>query len=140
MEYLIGFVLALGVLSLARVTGLDRDRAFYVAVVMTIASYYVLFAVLGGSMHTLLVESAVMSAFVLVVLIGFKSNYWLVAASLAGHGVFDAFPDARGRRAHLTGKIPQRLALHGLPWLEGLPHLSFADVLADKGSAPWSRI
>ena len=91
MEYLIGFVLALGVLSLARVTGLDRDRAFYVAVVMTIASYYVLFAVLGGSMHTLLVESAVMSAFVLVALIGFKSNYWLVAASLAGHGVFDAF-------------------------------------------------
>ena len=44
-------------------------------------------------MYTLLVESAVMSAFVLVALIGFKSNYWLVAASLAGHGVFDAFHD-----------------------------------------------
>jgi hypothetical protein len=48
------------------------------------------------------------------------------------HGVFDVFPDAKGRRAHLTGKIPQQLAAHGLPWLAGLPHMSFADVLAQK--------
>lgn len=93
MEYAVGFVLALVVSGLARATGLDRDRAFYVAVVMAISSYYVLFAVLGGSMHVLLVESAVMSTFVLVALIGFKRNYWLVAASLAGHGVFDVFHD-----------------------------------------------
>lgn len=48
------------------------------------------------------------------------------------YGVFDVFPHAKGRRAHLTGKIPQQLALHGLPWLDGLPHMSLADVLADK--------
>ncbi len=48
------------------------------------------------------------------------------------YGVFDVFPDARGRRAHLTGQIPKQLALHGLPWLGGLPHMSFADVLATK--------
>lgn len=52
------------------------------------------------------------------------------------HGVFDVFPDSRGRRAHLTGKIPQRLAMHGLPWLDGLPHMAFADVLATKAPAP----
>ena len=46
------------------------------------------------------------------------------------YGVFDVFPDSRGRRAHLTGKIPQRLAVHGLPWLRGLPSMAFADVLA----------
>jgi hypothetical protein len=42
------------------------------------------------------------------------------------------FPDTKGRRAHLLGKIPQQLALHGLPWLKGLPHMSFADVLSQK--------
>ena len=48
------------------------------------------------------------------------------------YGVFDVFPDSRGRRAHLVGKIPQQLALHGLPWLSGLPQMSFADVMAQK--------
>ena len=48
------------------------------------------------------------------------------------YGVFDVFPDSKGRRAHLVGKIPQQLALHGLPWLKGLPHMSFADVMAQK--------
>jgi len=48
------------------------------------------------------------------------------------YGVFDVFPDKPGRRAHLTGDIPRQLALHGLPWLQGLPSMSFADVLAQK--------
>ena len=48
------------------------------------------------------------------------------------YGVFDVFPDSKGRRTHLLGKIPQQLALHGLPWLQGLPHMAFADVLAQK--------
>jgi hypothetical protein len=48
------------------------------------------------------------------------------------YSVFDVFPDTKGRRAHLLGKIPQQLALHGLPWLKGLPHMSFADVLSQK--------
>ncbi|MGH9165853.1 MAG: putative quinol monooxygenase [Acidimicrobiales bacterium] len=48
------------------------------------------------------------------------------------YGVFDVFPDTRARRAHLTGQIPRQLALHGLPWLGGLPNMSFADVLAQK--------
>jgi quinol monooxygenase YgiN len=48
------------------------------------------------------------------------------------YGVFDVFPDAKGRRAHLLGEIPRRLALHGLPWLRGLPDMSLADVMAQK--------
>jgi quinol monooxygenase YgiN len=48
------------------------------------------------------------------------------------YGVFDVFPHKQGRRAHLTGDIPKQLALHGLPWLAGLPNMSFADVLAQK--------
>jgi hypothetical protein len=48
------------------------------------------------------------------------------------YGVFDVFPDTKGRRAHLLGEIPKQLALHGLPWLGGLPNMSFVDVLAQK--------
>ena len=48
------------------------------------------------------------------------------------YGVFDVFPDRKGRRAHLLGEIPKQLALHGLAWLGGLPDMSFVDVLAQK--------
>jgi hypothetical protein len=45
---LIGIVLALCVCGLATIVGFDRDRAFYPVVTMVIASYYGLFAVMGG--------------------------------------------------------------------------------------------
>jgi hypothetical protein len=60
------------------------------------------------------------------------TNWFGIRFENGDYGVFDVFPDSKGRRAHLTGKIPQQLAAHGLPWLDGLPHMSFADVLADK--------
>ena len=53
MPYLAGIVLALTVSGLANLVGLDRDRAFYPTVLVVIASYYVLFAVMGGSGHAL---------------------------------------------------------------------------------------
>ena len=93
MAYVVGIVLAFVVAAFARWTGFDRDRAFYAAMVVVVASYYVLFAVLGGSTPALLVESIVMGAFVLVAVAGFKRNTWLVVAGLAGHGLFDAAHD-----------------------------------------------
>jgi len=56
-------------------------------------------------------------------------------------GVFDVFPDTKGRVAHLTGKIPQELARHGLPWLAGLPQMRFVDVLTStvKGTSARPR-
>jgi hypothetical protein len=91
MRYAIGIVLALCVSAFARVVGFDRDRAFYPTVLIVIASYYVLFAVTGGSMRAVMVESIVMSAFALAAVIGFKRNLWLVVAGLAAHGTFDFF-------------------------------------------------
>lgn len=91
MEYVIGIVLALGVAGFARMTGLDRDRAFYPTLAIAVASYYVLFAVMGGSTQVLPGEIAAMAAFVLVAVIGFRSNLWFVVVALAAHGVFDAF-------------------------------------------------
>src|SRR2546422_9524797 len=91
MGYAIGIVLALCVSVFARVVGLDRDRAFYPTVLFVIASYYVLFAVMGGSTRAMLIESIVMTAFGLVAIIGFKFNLWFVVGALAAHGIFDFF-------------------------------------------------
>ena len=59
--------------------------------VWVIAAYYVLFAVMGGSGQALVVETFVMTGFLLVAVIGFKKSLWLVVAALAAHGVFDFF-------------------------------------------------
>lgn len=91
MPYLIGAVLAFAVGGLGTAVGLDRDRAFYPTVMLVIASYYVLFAVMGGSTHPLLVEAAVAAVFVAVTLVGFRYSLWLVVGALAAHCIFDVF-------------------------------------------------
>lgn len=91
MEYGVGIALALVTAVFARLTGLDRDRAFYPTVTIVIALYYVLFAAIGESSHALGVDAIVMAAFALVAVVGFKRNLWLVVAALAGHGVLDLF-------------------------------------------------
>ena len=56
MEYFIGLILSVAVASSAAVIGLDHERAFYPTVLIVIASYYVLFAAMGASRRTLIVE------------------------------------------------------------------------------------
>jgi hypothetical protein len=57
---------------------------------IVIALYYVLFAVMSGSVQTLVLESAAAVLFAIAAVVGFKSSAWIVVAALAGHGVFDA--------------------------------------------------
>src|SRR5687767_6755212 len=90
MPFVIGIVLSVGVAVFARSVGFDRDRAFYPTVMIVIASYYVLFAAMSGSVQTVFVESLVMSGFAIAAVVGFKSSAWIVVGALAGHGVFDA--------------------------------------------------
>ena len=47
-------------------------------------------------------------------------------------GIFDVFPDASGRMAHLTGQVPRALLRHGLGLLGGLPQLQLVSVVAAK--------
>jgi len=89
MPYVIGVVLAASVCLFATVVGFDRDRAFYPTVTIVIASYYGLFAVMGGSARALAAESIVAGGFVVISVVAFKANLWLLVAALAGHGVFD---------------------------------------------------
>ena len=56
---------------------------------IVIASYYVLFAAMGASGRTLIIEIVIASAFLLVAILGFRKNFWLVVAALTGHGIFD---------------------------------------------------
>jgi hypothetical protein len=90
MPYVIGIVLSVGVAAFASRVGFDRDRAFYPTVLMVIASYYVLFAAMSGSVQTVLLESVGMTVFAISAVVGFGSSAWIVVAALAGHGVFDA--------------------------------------------------
>jgi hypothetical protein len=89
LPIVVGIVLAIGVAVLARSSGLDRDRAYYPVMLIVIAWYYILFAVMSGSMRVLLLESIPVAAFTTVALVGFRRNLRLVAWGLAGHGVFD---------------------------------------------------
>lgn len=91
MEYLIGVVLAAVVCAFAMLAGFDRERVFYPTVLIVIATYYILFAVMGSSTPALAIESLVAGAFLMVAVAGFKKNLWLVVAALGGHGVFDFF-------------------------------------------------
>ena len=85
----VGVVLALAVSLFARLSGLDRDRAFYPLATLVIASYYVLFAVLGQSTHALVLELALFAPFAAAAVIGFRRSLWVVVAALAAHGLQD---------------------------------------------------
>ena len=91
MPYLIGLGLAVVVCVFATLVGFDRDRVFYPTMTVVIATYYILFAVLGNSMLALAYEVLAAGIFLVFAVAGFKKNLWLIVAALAGHGVFDLF-------------------------------------------------
>lgn len=89
LEYAIGVVLALAIGLFATLVGFDRDRTFYPTVTVVIASYYALFAVVGGAPRELWLETAFIAAFAGLAVAGFKKSLWFVVAALFLHGVFD---------------------------------------------------
>lgn len=91
MEYLIGVVLSLAVAGFAAVVGFDRERAFYPTVLIVVASYYVLFAAMGASQRTLIIECVLAAVFLLVAAFGFKRSGWIIVAALVAHGTLDSF-------------------------------------------------
>jgi hypothetical protein len=91
MEYLIGVLLAAAVCTFGVVAGFDRERVFYPTMSIVVASYYILFAVLGNSTRAITLESMVAVGFVILAVAGFKNNLWFAVAALVGHGIFDFF-------------------------------------------------
>jgi hypothetical protein len=89
VPYVIGVVLSVAAAAHARHAGFDRHREFYPTVLVVIALFYVLFAAISQSMHAVVVESVVMTAFAVAAIAGFRSSPWIIVAALVGHGIFD---------------------------------------------------
>jgi hypothetical protein len=89
VEYLAGVALALAAGRAASLVGLDRDRALYPTVMIVIATYYALFAVMASSVRALVSELVVIAAFLVAAVAGFKRTLWIVVAALLAHSVFD---------------------------------------------------
>lgn len=89
MAILVGVVLGIVVWLFGRLVGLDRDRAYYATILAVVALYYALFAVMGGSIPALLLESIAIAVFFVLTALGFRGSQWLVVAGLAGHGLYD---------------------------------------------------
>ena len=87
---LIGIGLAPVVVLLGRLSGMDRDRAMYPITLIVIATYYVLFATMGGA-QALPSELIAATVFTVIAIVGFRTNLWLAAAGVFGHGLFDFF-------------------------------------------------
>ncbi len=89
MEYAVGAVLALAVGLFTHGLGLARDRSLYPVIMIVIASYYILFAVMGGSQHALMLETLAAGVFAGAAIAGYRVSLWWVVIALAAHGVFD---------------------------------------------------
>jgi hypothetical protein len=103
MEYIVGISLALIFCAAAAGLGMDRERVFYPAVVMAVASYYLAFAVVDGRGEVMRSEVAIAAVFVAGAVLGFKRNPWIAVIALGGHGVMDAF---HHHLVHNTGVPP----------------------------------
>jgi hypothetical protein len=106
MEYIVGVALALFVCGAASLLRMDRDRVSYPTILIVIATYYVLFAVMDGSHKVLLSEIAIAAVFTVVSVVGFTRNLWLVAGALAGHGVMDFFHHTLVHNTGVPGAWP----------------------------------
>jgi hypothetical protein len=103
MEYIVGITLALIFCAAAAKLGMDRERVFYPAVVMAVASYYLAFGVADGRSGVMLSEVAIAAVFIVSAVAGFKLSPWIAVVALGGHGVMDGFHHLL---VHNTG-VPQ---------------------------------
>jgi uncharacterized membrane protein HdeD (DUF308 family) len=93
MPIVVGVLLGIAIAALAKFTRFDEERSFYSTVLVIIASYYVLFAVLGGSSHALVWELLIAVAFSTVAIIGALFLPTLVGIGIIAHGLFDLVHD-----------------------------------------------
>lgn len=93
MPIVVGVLLAIAIAALAKFTRFDEERSFYSTVLVIIASYYVLFAVLGGSSHALVWELVIAVVFSTVAIIGALFLPTLVGTGIIAHGLFDLVHD-----------------------------------------------
>lgn len=93
LPIVVGVLLGVGIAALGKFTRFDQERSFYFTVLVVIASYYVLFAVMGGSGHALIWELIVAAVFSTVAIVGALFSPMLVGMGIVAHGLFDFVHD-----------------------------------------------
>jgi len=89
IAFITGVVLAVALIIFGKLTGYEKDRSFFPTLLIVIASYYLLFAILDGSVSTLLIEIAVAAFFIVLAIWGSYRFPVIVGAAIALHGIFD---------------------------------------------------
>lgn len=87
--FVVGVLLAVAVAALGRGTRFDWDRSFYSTILVIIASYYILFAILGDSTNALVWEMVIAAIFSVAAVLGALRFPLLVGIGIAAHGLFD---------------------------------------------------
>lgn len=65
-----------------------------------------------------------------------ETTAWFAIQTDEGeYGIFDVFPDNRGRLAHLAGRVPRELLKHAATLLGSMPDLEMLNVEAEKLAA-----
>jgi len=90
-ELIIGIVLGIFILLLAKVSGFDKDRSFYPLILIVIAFYYVLFAFQANNLNEILFESGIAFLFTFTAIIGHHRSLKIVGIALILHGIYDLF-------------------------------------------------
>lgn len=93
-----GVGLGLVVAAFARRVAFDRDRSFYPTVMIVIATYYVLFAIMAGNDQAIWIEAGIAALFIAAAVAGYHLNPLIVAAAILAHAGYDTahhlvFPD-----------------------------------------------
>lgn len=71
---LVGVALALAICAAAALVGFSRERGFYPLMVIVIASYYVLFALMAGAVPALWPEIAATLVFCMLAIAGYRTT------------------------------------------------------------------
>jgi hypothetical protein len=86
---LIGLALSIVIIIFAKVTRFERDRSFFCTILIVIASYYVLFAVIAE--RSIIRELIVASAFVSIAILGSYKSLTIIGFGIVAHGIYDIF-------------------------------------------------
>lgn len=95
LPFISGLILSGAIIAFAHWMRFDRERSFYPTVLIVIASYYLLFAVIGNATFiTLVAETLLASLFLGLAAFGaFRSMAW-VGLGLILHGLLDSIHPA----------------------------------------------
>jgi hypothetical protein len=148
MGLLAGTLFGGAIIGLGYLTRQGRAIPFYSTVLIVIALAYVLFAVMTGAPHVLLIESVIAVGFIALAVVGARWTHrrWaggLIAAGLVLHGGFDLVHDALIRNPAVPPWWPVFCAVVDVvvgAWLVGLvvrsPHAFSA---ASARAASWKE-